>query len=145
MSFGSVMPEIAFDSDKSIYLGKQGNKNVSIKIVNTPKLLFPFTRFLKTTCSISFKEAKIGALIMIMTAIPEIINTMTTAYYEISDVGQLVYEQEMETENLPSLGISKLLHIDFEDKLKDKEGVYVVKVQDNEKYYISDSKDNFPF
>ena len=50
------------------------------------------------------------------------------------------FTEEISTNSLPDAGLSKLLHFNFEDKLKDKDGVYVVKIQDTERYYISDSK-----
>ncbi|MEZ5002783.1 MAG: MG2 domain-containing protein [Chitinophagales bacterium] len=140
VSFGNVMPEIAFNDFKSIYLGSQGNKNVSIKIVNTPKVTVSIYKIFENNLLHFLQRGKDWGSYYDYESDTRDYHYYDYRYYETSDVGQLVYEQEMTTDQLPSQGISKLLHIDFEDKLKDKEGIYVIKVQDNEKYYISDSK-----
>jgi uncharacterized protein YfaS (alpha-2-macroglobulin family) len=138
VSFGNVTPEIAFDNQKAIYLGKNGFKNVSVKIagVTTVKVSV-YKVFENNLLHFLYRGKEYGYYYNYE---DDNYDYHSYYYYETSDVGQLIHEEDISTESLDEIGISRLLKLDFADKLQDRDGIYVIKVQDVDKYYISDSK-----
>jgi uncharacterized protein YfaS (alpha-2-macroglobulin family) len=138
ISFGNVTPEIAFDDQKAIYLGKNGFKNVSVKISGVSKVkVSVYKVFENNLLHFLYRGKEYGYY---YNYDDENYDYHSYYYYETSDVGQLIHEEDISTESLDEIGISRLLNLDFTDKLQDKDGIYVIKVQDSDKYYISDSK-----
>jgi uncharacterized protein YfaS (alpha-2-macroglobulin family) len=138
VSFGNVAPEIAFDNEKAIYLGKNGFKNVSVKITGVPTVKVSVYKIFENNLLHFLSRGKEYGYYYNYDE--DNYDYHNYYFYETSDVGQLIHEEDVSTESLDEFGISKILHLDFADKLQDKDGIYVIKIQDTEKYYISDSK-----
>jgi uncharacterized protein YfaS (alpha-2-macroglobulin family) len=132
ISFGQLSPSISFLNNKAIYLSDKGNKNVQVKIVNVPKV--------KITISKIYENNLLAA---------NRYGYYLDDYYEedyyyesYSDMqlGDVVYESEIETKNLPKKGGATLFNFDFSDKLPEYKGIYHIKIRSTEKYWLDATK-----
>src|SRR5690606_17497713 len=55
-------------------------------------------------------------------------------------MGDVIYESEIETKNLPKKGGVSLFNFDFSDKLPEFKGIYHIKIRSTENYWQSASK-----
>lgn len=140
ISFGEIAPQIKFNNSKAEYLGAKGSKNVSITLAKTDKVkvtvykvfqnnIYAFKNrgndygyedeYDKTTDNYTYHEYN---------------------YYNTEDIGEVIFEKKYKTSDLKDYGYAKLLNIDFTDKFKEFKGIYVVKVEDNDRVWLQDSK-----
>ncbi len=126
VAFGELEPSIDFENSKGMYLSASGNKNLAIRIVNV-------------------KEVKVSVYKLyennILTANPGN-NYYYDDYYYEGDLQQqdLIFEKNFKTADLAKLGSASLLKLNFKDELKDYKGIYYVKVQSTEDYWLKDAK-----
>ena len=140
VTFGQVSPEIEFANEKAIYLGKDGFKNVNVKVSGVAKVKISVYKIFENNINHFFSESKRYGSHYDYDDDTRDYDYYNYGYYDVSDYGQLVFEKDMAASNMKESGLNRLLHLDFADKLPDRKGIYVVKVQDTERYYISDSK-----
>lgn len=129
--FGELEPSIKFVDRKAIFLSSKGERNIGIKIVNTPKIKLEVYKIFDNNV-LHFINA----------------NNITggdgedyyddygdNSYYSIENYGTIVYKQDINTSTLPKKGSLKLLHFDIQDKLPMMKGFYILKVSDPEHEY----------
>jgi uncharacterized protein YfaS (alpha-2-macroglobulin family) len=132
--FGEINPDITFNSSKGLYLGSKGKKNIGISIVNIPKVKITIAKiyannllpFLKsgTSSEYSYDDGHYSEY----------------SVFDFENYGDVIYEKLVATKLLKKSGSNSLLNFDFTDKLKDKNGIYVLTVQSENEYWISASK-----
>lgn len=140
VSFGEIAPQIKFNNAKAEYLGAKGSKNVSITITKTDKVKVTVYKVFQNNIY-AFKNN--GNNWGYDDNYDEATNTYTYhdyQYYNTEDVGEKIFEKEYKTNDLKDYGHAKLLNIDFTDKFKEFKGIYVVKVEDNDRVWLQDSK-----
>lgn len=139
ISFGEVEPALKFVNNKEFYVSAKGSRNIEVAIVNVPKVNITVTKiyennilsYLKNQNSYYYDEY----------------------YYEDYDyydyygynsnpgaLGDIVFEKEIETSELPRQGINRVLTLDFEDKLADYPGLYVIEVKGLGDHWLQASK-----
>ena len=124
VSFGKLQPAIKFIDRKGIYVSAKGSREIEVAIISIPKIRFRIIKIYENN----------------------IINFLSSgnfyyddSYYEdeyyydygysnASDLGDIVLEKTIGTNDLKRLGNSRILKFDFEDKLKDYKGIYQVEV-----------------
>lgn len=131
--FGTIPPTIKFVNSKGIYMAGAGEKNLLVNLINIPKL-----------------EVKIFKVYD-----NNIINYLGNAqggYYDyeydeyisytnsVGDLGDLVWEKEYKTGDLPKAGNFHLLKLNFEDKLPSHKGIYVVEIGSSDDYWLRERK-----
>ena len=138
--FGKLEPKITFTGKNATYLGKRGNKNMGLRIVNVPKVKVKITKiFANNIKPFLDKRMEYGWKRHYDDASGRY-DYYDYRYYDVEKFGKLVYEAEYETKDLKRNGKVRLLNIDFEDKMPNFEGIYVVEAHDADRMFITDSK-----
>lgn len=134
--FGKLAPAIHFAHTKGAYLSSQGFRNVALQIVNVPSVAVTVVKvyennlefFLRREKSYDYyydEESEDGG---------------GYQYYDTRNLGDTVFSQNYETASLPQQNAARILNLDFADRLKDFNGVYVILVGSREQLWIQDSK-----
>ena len=61
-------------------------------------------------------------------------------YYSTEDLGDTIFKKTYTTSKLPKQNASAILHLDFSDRIKDYNGIYVITVASKQHYWIQESK-----
>ncbi|MBN1952735.1 MAG: hypothetical protein JW801_16150, partial [Bacteroidales bacterium] len=134
VTFGEVEPTIKFADSKEFYVSGSGSRNIQVAILNVPKVNVQVTKIYENNI-ISYMS-----------------NSYSNYYYDyeydeyyysspnVGNLGDVVYEEEIETRTLPKKGSNRVLTLDFEDKLKDNKGIYVIEIKSADDYYPRASK-----
>ncbi|MDW8419182.1 MAG: MG2 domain-containing protein [Chitinophagales bacterium] len=135
LGFGSVEPTIAFANQKAVYLGSKGARNIELRIFNVPKIRVIISKIYENNLVHSKRYYYE----------PRDYHGEEEDYYdydsyETSQLGDVIYNQEYETKNLPRYGSNRLIRFNFEDKLRNFKGIYHIRVQSSSQYWLSDSR-----
>ncbi|HRH57748.1 MAG TPA: MG2 domain-containing protein, partial [Chitinophagales bacterium] len=140
ISFGEIAPTIKFDNTKAEYLGAKGSRNVSIVITQSEKVKVTVYKIFQNNIY-AFKNR--GTDWGYHDEYDETTDNYSYhdyQYYNTDNAGEVIFEKKYKASDLKDYGHAKLLNINFEDKLKEFKGIYVVKVEDNERVWLQDSK-----
>jgi uncharacterized protein YfaS (alpha-2-macroglobulin family) len=140
VSFGEISPQINFNNEKAEYLGSKGSHNVSIVLSKVDKVkVTVYKVFQNNIYAFKNRDLNYGY----SSEYDKETQNYTYhdyEYYNTDELGETVFEKNYKTADLKDYGHAKLLNIDFEDKLKAFKGIYVVKVEDNDRMWLQDSK-----
>ena len=129
VTFGDLEPTIAFTSKKSMYLAAQGNKNVGIKITNIKKVKVSIVKIYENNLLQYLKQGY------------QSYGDDENYFFEYGsspeEFGDVIFEKNYLTSELPQTGYSKLLKMDFSDKMNGYEGLYVVQVRSEDEQWRS--------
>lgn len=134
--FGELKPEVHFVNTKGVYLSSKGFKNLALSIVNVPEVEVQIIKVYENNLEFFLRKDKrwgyhyddednYGGDYM---------------YYNTEDLGDTIFKKTYKTSQLPGQNAARILHLDFQDKIKDYDGVYVVCVASKDHYWIQDSK-----
>jgi alpha-2-macroglobulin len=138
ITFGQLQPAIAFVNKKGVYLSGKGARNLEILITSIPKITVTISKIYENNLLAAQKYGY---------------NERSEEYYgggyyyedenynfynNDLQLGDIIYTKEIETKNLPRNGNSKLFKFDFADQLKEFEGIYYIKIQSDDDYWMSD-------
>ena len=144
VAFGTLEANIAFTNAKAVYLSKKGAKNVEVQITNVPKVKLVISKIyennLLTTQRYDYYPRE-SQNRYASSSDEEI--TMDDYYEERSDLqlGDVIYEKEIDTRSLPRNGLARVLNLaQFEDRLPDFKGIYHVMIRSAEEYWVRDSR-----
>jgi uncharacterized protein YfaS (alpha-2-macroglobulin family) len=137
VSFGELKPDIFFVDKKEFYVSGKGSRNIEVAIINVQKVNIKITKIyenniLKYIQNYRFREYD-----------DDYYYDDYYYYYDRPDAGQLgdiVYEKEIETNELQKYGSSRLLKLDFEDKLSEHNGIYSLEVRSTDNYWLRAEK-----
>jgi uncharacterized protein YfaS (alpha-2-macroglobulin family) len=114
-------------SDKGLYLSNQGQKNLGIYIHNVPKVEVKVYKIYESNL-IHFLRNR------------NMYNNMGDYYLrEWEQYGDVVFEKEYTTKNLPLVNDFRVLHVDFE-QIKGERGIYAVHISSTENQWTNASK-----
>ena len=65
---------------------------------------------------------------------------MTITDYSSATLGDVIYEQEIDSRSLPKYGNSRLFNFSIDDKIKDSKGIYHVMIRSTKDYWVRDSR-----
>lgn len=134
--FGALKPEVRFVNQKGVYLSSKGFKNLALSIVNVPEVEVQIIKVYENNLEFFLKKDKRWGYHYD----DEDNESGDYEYYNTEDLGDTVFKKTYQTAQLPEQNAARILHLDFEDKIQDYEGVYVVCVSSKEHYWIQDSK-----
>jgi len=138
--FGKLEPSISFINAKGIYLAGKGKRNLEVQINSVEKVKVVISKIYENNILNALRNGYYPAS-----------SEYENEYYEYSEegssygseydyaVGDIVYEKEFLTKNLPKRGASRLFHFDFPDALKDFKGMYHIRIASEEEYYVNAS------
>ncbi len=134
IAFGEMEPSLRFTTTKSTYLSVKGNRMLEMNIVNVPKLKVVVSKIYESNL---LSARQYGYY-------PRESGKAGEAYYygEEHDLrmGDVVYEQEIDTRSLPQSGSGRLFRFDLEDRLPAFKGIYHIKVRSAKDFWVSDSR-----
>jgi len=139
VSFGELKPSIQFVNKKEFYVSAQGAKNIEVAIINVPKVNVKITKIYENNILAFIQNYNFRSY--------NDYNDEEDYYYyddyyrgNSSDLGDEIYNKEFESITLPKNGNHRLLNLDFEDKLADYKGIYIVEISSPDNYYLKDKK-----
>ncbi len=138
VSFGQVQPTIRFFDQKEFYVSGKGSRNIQVAILNVPKVSVQVTKIYENNI-LSYLNSS-GSYYYDYDYDYEYYDDYYYNYRDISDLGDVIYEKDIETAGLPRKGSNRILTLDFEDKLADNKGVYVIDIKSTDEYYLRASK-----
>ncbi len=132
-AFGKMEPAISFSNRQAVYLAGQGNKNIEVKLVNVAKVKVVISKIYESNLLAAQRNGYY----------PKETNGNNEDYYESESdavVGDVIYEQEIDTKTLPRSGGARLFNFNAQDRLPDFKGIYHIKIKSTEDYWVSDSR-----
>ncbi|MBC7554595.1 MAG: alpha-2-macroglobulin family protein [Taibaiella sp.] len=136
VSFGKLKPAITFINTKGMYLSSAGNKNISLSIVNVPDVEVSIIKIYENNLEHFMRKGKENEYHWDS----DDDDGSNYEYYDTENMGDIVFNKTYETAKLPKLSESRILNIDFRDKIKSYNGIYVVRVQSKQQNWVQDSK-----
>lgn len=135
VAFGKMEPSISFANGKAVYLAGQGAKNIEVKIVNVAKIKVIISKIYESNLLAAQRSGYY----------PKESGDNDNEYEyesESSDavLGDVIYEKEIETKDLPKSAGGRLFNFNIADKLADFKGIYHIKIKSMENYWVSDSR-----
>lgn len=132
-SFGKVQPTIKFASTKTRFLSKDGFRNVKVQILNIPQVEVVVSKLYENNAK------------TFMASRDYYYDYNSDEYYygynyNNTSLQDEIYTETINTSELPREGNHSLLNLDFEDKLKNYKGIYVVQVRSTENRWLKDSR-----
>ncbi len=135
VTFGELQPSISFESKGAIYLTSAGQKNLAMRITSIPKVQVKIIKIYENNIYQFLKRS--GGY---------------NGYYhddyyyddyyygggndDYEDLGDVVYDKEVSTNNLPKTGGGiRLLNLDFDD-INQYKGLFFVKVSSTEDRWL---------
>lgn len=134
VSFGSLEPTIAFEDPRGMYLSSRGFRNVGLRIVAVPEVEVSVVKVYENNLTQLLRggtdngydyESNLGG---------------SYEYYDTETLGDTVYKQTFKADKLPRRNASRLLHLDFADRLRDRAGVYILRVASKEHAWVQQSR-----
>jgi uncharacterized protein YfaS (alpha-2-macroglobulin family) len=132
--FGELEPSITFTNEKGVYLSSQGYKNLGLSIVNVPKVQVTVVKVYENNLEHFFRKGSNSQYDYSDEDYHDYEN------YETEHVGDTIFTQMYETNKLPKQNAARILHVDFKDKMKSYDGVYVITVASSEHVWVQKSK-----
>ena len=132
-SFGQVKPTIKFASTKTRFLSRKGFKNIKVQILNIPEVEVVVSKLYENNAK-SFLSGR-----------NYYYDYDSDEYYygynyNNTSLQDEIWSKKINTSDLPREGNFSLLNLDFEDKLKDYKGIYIVQVRSTENRWLKDSR-----
>jgi uncharacterized protein YfaS (alpha-2-macroglobulin family) len=136
VTFGKLKPTISFANSKGMYLSGAGYKNVALNIVNIPAVEVTVIKVYENNLEHFLRGDKDWNYHYDRGEE----ESSSYQYYNTENVGDTIFKKSYETAKLPLQNAAHILKLDFEDRIKDYNGVYVVRVKSKEHYWLQDSK-----
>lgn len=132
VAFGQMEPAISFANPKAVYLSGKGSQNIEVKITNMAKVKVMISKVYESNLLTALRYGYY----------PKDNQNDDEYYYGDTelDLGDVIYEKEIETRTLSKIGNSRLFKFSPTDKLADFKGIYHIKIRSIEDYWISDSR-----
>lgn len=134
VTFGQLEPGLEFTNSKAVYLSAGGQKNIALRISNIPRIKLIVSKVYESNLLIAGKYGYY----------PQDNGRYYDDYYEENTgdflMGDILYEQEIDTRTLPKQGANRLLYFNPDDKLKGYKGIYHIMVRSTEDYWLSSSR-----
>ena len=148
ITFGELEPAISFANDKGVYLSGKGAKNIEVKIVNVPRVKVVISKIYENNLLMAQQSnyrphETTGA--SENAGAGESDNDEPASDYSSDDLtlGDVIYEQEIDTRSLPrssTNNINHILNLDITDKLPEFKGIYHVLIRSTKNYWLRDSR-----
>ena len=139
IAFGELEPSVSFDNSKGLYLMARGEKNISINIVNVPKVKIIISKIYESNLLAAQRYGYYPAE-KNSNSEDEYYYNDESDYSSSATFGDVVYEKEIDTKNLPKIGNSTIFNFNPEERLPDFKGIYHIVVRSTNQYWVRDSR-----
>ncbi|GAB3017477.1 hypothetical protein GCM10027051_22890 [Niabella terrae] len=139
-SFGELEPSLHFINTKGIYLSSRGYKNLAMNIVQVPEVKVSVIKVYENNMMALFRRGQRWGYTYGDEDEDGDGSYHDYRYYDTEDLGDTVYTRTYDVEKLPRNNAAHLLHLDFADKLRDYDGVYVITVASTRQRWVQASK-----
>ena len=147
VTFGELEPSISFANNKGVYLSGKGAQNIEVKIINVPKVKIVVSKIYEN----NLLAAQSNGYTPRESATDDSRNAVSDEegegggdynYNNNSDLilGDVIYEQEVDTRSLPKSGNNRLFNFSITDKLPEFKGIYHVMIRSAKDYWVKDSR-----
>ena len=142
--FGKLQPSVSFINQKGMYLSSAGYKNLALNIVNIPEVKVTVVKVYENNLEHFMRKDKSYDY-----GYDESNNNNQDdgydnggdyQYYETENLGDTIFQKDYSTSKLPKQNAAAILHLDFSDRIKDYNGIYVITVASKQHYWIQESK-----
>ncbi len=136
LTFGELEPSLSFTNNKAVYLSAAGQRNIEMNISNVPTIKLIVSKVYESNL---LAAQKYGYYPKSKTNGEE----DDYYYYEGDDevvMGDVLYEQVIDTRTLPKQGVNRLLTFNPDDKLPGYKGIYHISVRSTKDYWINSSR-----
>jgi uncharacterized protein YfaS (alpha-2-macroglobulin family) len=152
ITFGQLEPAISFANEKGVYLSGKGAKNIEVRIINVPRVKVIVSKIYENNLLMAQHtnyrpHEKISATDNVNTSSAEGDDEEGPVSYEPDDdnvtLGDVIYEQEIDTRTLPrsaTSSVNRILNLDIADKLPEFKGIYHVMIRSVKDYWVRDSR-----
>lgn len=135
VKFAALTPAINFINSKGMYLSSKGYRNLAMNIVNVPKVQVTVVKVYENNMLQLFRR---GTRYGYTYDLDD--DYHDYEYYNTENLGDTVFTQTYDVDKLPKNNAANLLHLDFSDKLRGYDGVYVINIASTEQKWIQESK-----
>lgn len=139
VSFGRIQPAIRFVNEKGMYLSSQGYRNLALNLVNIPKVKVSVVKVYENNLEHLMRSGR-DQDYGYTSGGEEGGDGDWFNYYRTQNLGDTIFQQEYDTRKLPGNSFARVLHLDFQDKIRSYSGIYVITVASSEHYWIQQSK-----
>jgi uncharacterized protein YfaS (alpha-2-macroglobulin family) len=136
VQFGKLKPSISFANSKGMYLSGNGYKNIALNIVNVPAVAVTITKVYENNLEQFMRGDKDWNYHWDR----EEQEGLSYQYYNTTNLGDEIFSKTYETSKLPHQNAASILTLDFQDKIKEYNGIYVLQVKSKEHNWLQDSK-----
>lgn len=134
IAFGELEPSVRFSNSKAVYLSGKGNQNIEVRITNIPTVKVVISKIYESNLLAALRYGYY----------PNDTRDDEEYYYDDYSsglqMGDVVYEKDIETKSLPKYGNSRLFKFNPEDRLADFKGIYHIKIRSTKDYWEGDSR-----
>lgn len=139
--FGKVEPGLYFEDKNSFYLSAKGLKNLQARIVGIDEVKVTVSKLYENNILASSRYGNYRDYWYSDYSYYDDYEDEYGYYYEPStQLEDVVFQKTYKTKDLPSLGSTKLLKLDFLDNLKDYNGIYHVVIQSGNDFWMKDAR-----
>jgi len=136
ITFGKLRPSISFINSKGMYLSSEGYRNLALNIINVPSVEVTVIKVYENNLEHFMRRDK--SYDYHYDSKDE--ESSSFEYYDTENLGDTIYNKSYETSKLPLQNAAHILHMDFQDRIKDYNGVYIIRVRSKEHNWIQESK-----
>jgi len=136
VSFGKLAPTITFANTKGYYLSSAGFRNLALNIVNVSDVEVSVIKVYENNLEQFMRREKDYNY----SYDEDEHEGHEYQYYQAENLGDTIYHQSYETSKLPKLNAARVLHLDFQDKIKSYNGIYILRVASKQQNWVQDSK-----
>src|SRR5450432_1643352 len=146
ITFGELAPSVSFVNDKGVYLSGKGAQNIELKIVNVPKVKVIVSKIYENNLLAAGRSGYT----------PNETRSSTTRTSQEGDeeaggdyygsdngdgaLGDVIYEQEVDTRSLPKNGSNRLFNFNITDKVPEFKGIYHLMIRSATDYWVKDRR-----
>ncbi|MBS1935386.1 MAG: alpha-2-macroglobulin family protein, partial [Bacteroidetes bacterium] len=143
IAFGQLEPSISFANSKGVYLSGKGLQNIEVKIINVQKIKVVISKIYENNLLAAQRYGYYPREISSSSSDNEDGEETSYDYSENSGdatLGDVIYQQEIDTRSLPKYNNSRVFHFDINDKVRDFKGIYHVMIRSTQDYWVKDSR-----
>ncbi len=137
IGFGRLEPEISIVNRKGAYLSLKGAKNIEVKIASVKKVKVTISKIYENNMLAAKRYGYNPNTYSYYSEDEDYESDYDYGYYYRGDgvFGDIIYQKEIDTKNLPRYGNSRLFKFNMEDKLKNFKGIYHIQIQSMDDYW----------
>ncbi len=135
ITFGKLEPAIHFVNQKGMYLSSRGYKNLALNLVSVPAVQVTVVKVYENNLEFLLRRGNSSSY-----GYDDEGGGDSYQYYNTENLGDTVFSREYKTDKLPGQNSARVLHLDFQDKIRDRSGVYVISIADKDHYWLQESK-----